>query len=46
MQAALCKHFCKEIARFYFILCYFLLDDAFDENDGDPTNLIVSGDGT
>ena len=24
MQAAICKHFCKEIACFYFILCYFL----------------------
>ena len=38
MQAVICKHFCKEIACFYFILCYFLLDDAVDENDGDPTN--------
>ena len=46
MQTAICKHFCKEIARFYFILWYFLWDDAVDENDGDPTNLTVSGDGT
>ena len=45
-QAAICKHFCKEIARFYFILCYFLLDDAADEIGGDPTKLTVSGDRT
>lgn len=25
---------------------YYLLDEAVDENDGDPTNLTVSGDGT
>ena len=46
MQATICKHFYKEIARFYFILCYFLLDDAVDDNDGDPTHLTVSGDRT
>ena len=46
MQATICKHFYKEIARFYFILCSFLLDDAVDDNDGDPTNLTVSGDRT
>ena len=47
MQAAICKHFCKEeIACFCFFLYYFLLDDAADDNDGDPTALTVSGDGT
>ena len=46
VQAAICKHFCQEIACFYFILCYFLLDDAVDEYDGAPTNLTVSEDGT
>ena len=47
MQAAIGKHFCnEEIARFCFILYYFLLDDAVDENDGDPTALTVRGDGT
>ena len=25
---------------------YYLLDEAVDENDGDPTTLTVSGDGT
>ena len=43
----ICKHFCKEeIACFCFILCYFLLDNAVDENDGDPTVLTVRGDET
>ena len=47
MQAAICKYFCKEeIACFCFILCYFLLDDVVDENDGDPTALTVRGDET
>ena len=46
IQAAILKQFCKEIACFCFILCYFILDDAVDENDGDPTNLTASGDGT
>ena len=42
MQAAIAKHFCKEeIACFCFILCYFLLDDAVDENDGNRTVLTV-----
>ena len=47
MQASIGKHFCKEeIACFCFILYYFLLDDAVDENNGDPTALTVRGDET
>ena len=47
MQAAIGKYFFnEEIACFCFILCYFLLDDAVDENDGDLTALTVHGDGT
>ena len=47
MQAAICKCFCnEEIVFFCFILCYSLLDDAVDENDGDPTALTVHGDET
>ena len=46
MQAAISKHFCKEIACFCFILCYFILDEAADETGGDPTNLKPSGDET
>ena len=47
MQAAIGKYFCnEEKACFCFILCYFLLDDAVDENDGDPTALTVRGDET
>ena len=47
MQAAIGKYFCnEEIACFCFILYYFLLDDAVDENDSDSTALTVRGNGT